>query len=152
MEDPREPDVGELLACHLDFARATTPREGVHALPADGLLDPAITLFGLRSEGELLAIGALRWWGEREAELKSMHTAARARGRGLARELLLHLIEVARGRGVVRLSLETGSFDAFAPARALYASAGFVPCGPFADYAASPTSAFLTLVLADPAN
>ena len=35
----------------------------------------------------------------------------------------------------------------FEPARALYASAGFVACGPFADYRASEDNCFMTLVL-----
>lgn len=36
----------------------------------------------------------------------------------------------------------------FAPARALYAGAGFAPCGPFGDYGPSPNSVFMTLRLA----
>ncbi len=34
------------------------------------------------------------------------------------------------------------------PARALYASAGFVPCGPFADYTVTENNTFMTLELA----
>jgi putative acetyltransferase len=37
--------------------------------------------------------------------------------------------------------------DAFAPARSLYASAGFTPCGPFGDYGPAGTSTFMTLSL-----
>ena len=37
--------------------------------------------------------------------------------------------------------------EAFAPARALYASVGFVPCGPFGDYRESPNSDFMTVQL-----
>jgi putative acetyltransferase len=42
----------------------------------------------------------------------------------------------------------------FAPARTLYATAGFTPCGPFADYRLSPNSTFMTLSLngPEPAN
>jgi putative acetyltransferase len=58
-----------------------------------------------------------------------------------------HLIDVARERGYRRLSLETGSMVAFAPARSLYMSAGFAPCGPFGDYQSSENSTFLTLPL-----
>ena len=36
---------------------------------------------------------------------------------------------------------------AFAPARALYARAGFTECGPFGDYRPSITSTFMTLLL-----
>jgi putative acetyltransferase len=76
-----------------------------------------------------------------------MHTAQAARGRGIGRAMLDHLIGVARERGCLRVSLETGSMDAFAPARSLYANAGFRPCGPFGDYRPSRTSTFMTLSL-----
>jgi putative acetyltransferase len=150
-DDPRREDVRELLARHLDYARETTPPEGVYALDFDGLLDPAITLFSYRLDGELLAIGALKQLDDDHAELKSMHTAQAARGRGIGREMVEHLIAVARDRGLTRVSLETGSMDAFAPARSLYSKAGFVPCGPFGAYPGGPTSSFMTLDLtADP--
>lgn len=61
--------------------------------------------------------------------------------------LLGHLINVARDRGLHRVSLETGTMAAFAPARALYASVGFTPCGPFGDYRPSPDNTFMTLLL-----
>jgi putative acetyltransferase len=35
----------------------------------------------------------------------------------------------------------------FAPARALYESAGFIACGPFADYRPSEDNCFMTLPL-----
>ena len=61
--------------------------------------------------------------------------------------MLGHLIGLARDRGCRRVSLETGAIPAFAPARALYASAGFVACGPFGGYAESPFNTFMTLTL-----
>jgi putative acetyltransferase len=76
-----------------------------------------------------------------------MHTAQEARGKGIGRAMLDHLIGVARDRGCRRVSLETGTMAAFAPARSLYASAGFVPCGPFAEYRPSPHNTFMTLSL-----
>lgn len=147
LDDPTVPDVRALLQRHLEFARAHTPPGHVFALDADALLDPAITLFSFREDGALLAVGALRQLGSRHAEVKSMHTAQAARGRGVGRAMLEHLVRVAQARGCARVSLETGSTEAFAAARALYLSAGFRQCGPFADYTASPWSAFLTLPL-----
>jgi putative acetyltransferase len=147
-DDPRAADVRALLRRHLEFAHTHTPPEGVHALGTDGLLDPAVTLYSFRRDGELLAIGALKRLDAGHAELKSMHTAEAARGHGIGRAMLGHLIEVARGLAVRRVSLETGSMAAFAPARALYRSAGFTECGPFASYQLSPTSVFMTLALA----
>ncbi len=76
-----------------------------------------------------------------------MHTTEAARGRGIGRAMLTHLLGVARTRGFRRVSLETGTTAAFAPARALYQSAGFVPCGPFAGYQLSEDNLFMTLEL-----
>jgi putative acetyltransferase len=73
-----------------------------------------------------------------------MHTAAEARRRGVGRAIVDHLLAVAAARGVRRVSLETGAGEAFAPARTLYASAGFVPCGAFGDYRATAYNTFMT--------
>jgi putative acetyltransferase len=61
--------------------------------------------------------------------------------------MVAHLVGLARQRGYRRVSLETGSMAAFGPARSLYLAAGFVPCGPFADYPDRETSSFFTLAL-----
>jgi putative acetyltransferase len=147
IDDPRAADVRALLAVHLAFARSQTPPEDAHAMDVDGLLDPAVTFFSYRAGGTLLAVGALKQLDPGHAEIKSMHTAQDARGRGLGRQMLEHLIAVARERGYRRLSLETGSMASFAPARALYTRAGFGVCGPFADYRESPNSTYMTLAL-----
>jgi putative acetyltransferase len=76
-----------------------------------------------------------------------MRTADRHRRQGAAAAMLRHILNVARERGYRRLSLETGSMAAFAPARALYSSFGFQPCGPFADYREDSNSLFMTLSL-----
>jgi putative acetyltransferase len=137
-DDPRAADVYALFERHLEFCRATSPPEDVHALDLDGLLDPAVTFYSVRRGGELLAIGALKELDAAHAELKSMHTAAAARGQGAGRALVDHLLEVARRRGYTRVSLETGTMDAFQPARTLYQTAGFAPCEPFGTYSDSP--------------
>ena len=145
--DPRAPDVQELLARHLEFAATQTPPEDTHALDVDGLADPAVAFFAYREGGRLLAVGALKRLDHEHAEVKSMHTVEDARGRGIGRAMLDHLVATAREGGFRRVSLETGSMDAFAPARALYESAGFRPCQPFAGYRRSANSAYMTLEL-----
>jgi putative acetyltransferase len=147
VDDPRRHDVQALLRRHLAFARDNSPPEDVHALDLTGLLDPSVTFYSARSEHGLLAIGALKDLGDDHGELKSMHTAVEMRGRGLGRAMVIHLIAEARARGHRQVSLETGSMDAFIPARNLYMSAGFAPCPPFADYSPSRNSTFLTLSL-----
>jgi len=113
----------------------------------NGLLDPAITMFSFRADGSLLGIAAIKRLSPHHAEIKSMHTAEAARGRRIGRAMLIHLLELARTRGFRRVSLETGTMAAFATARALYHSAGFVPCGPFAGYQPSEDNLFMTLEL-----
>jgi putative acetyltransferase len=147
IDDPRAVDVRQLLEHHLEFTNSHSPPEDVHALDVDGLLDRAVTFFSFRRNGVLLGVAALKQLDKHHAELKSMHTAAAARGCGIGRALVAHLIDVACDRGLRRLSLETGSMTAFAPARALYANAGFTLCGPFSGYLPSRNSTFMTLVL-----
>jgi putative acetyltransferase len=145
--EPSAPDVRALLETHLDFAYATSPPEAVHALEQEGLTDPGVTFFTCRRDGELLGVAALRELDPGHAEIKSMHVARPARGQGIGRAIVAHLLTVGRERGYLRLSLETGSQEAFAPARALYARAGFEPCQAFGDYPPSDHSAFMTLAL-----
>jgi len=147
VDDPRAEDVRALLARHLAFAHAHSPPQDVHALDADGLRGPAVTFLTYRFGGVLLGVGALKRLDPEHAELKSMHVAEEARGRGIGRAILDRLLDVARERGYRRVSLETGSMEAFAPARSLYASAGFTPCPPFGDYWETPNSTCMTLAL-----
>ena len=152
VDDPRKDDVRALLERHLAFALETTPPEHAFALDVDGLIDPAVTFYSLRADGELLGIGAIKQLDLEHGEIKSMHTAQAARGRGVGRAVLGHLLDVARSRGYRRVSLETGTMAEFAPARALYASAGFIACGPFAGYQPSEDNCFMTLPLAAAAS
>ena len=149
-DDPGAPDVRALLARHLEFAHLHSPPEDVYALDSEALRrDDDVTFFSARRDGKLLGVGALRQLDASHAELKSMHTLASARSEGVGRAMLEHLLGVARDRGCERVSLETGTMDAFAPARALYASVGFTPCAPFADYRVSVNSVCMTLPLVD---
>src|SRR5437763_12689735 len=134
VDDPESRDVQALLATHLTFANQHSPPEDVHVLAVTELLAADVSFFSIREDGELLGIGALKQLDQFHAELKSMHTTEAARRRGVGRTMLDHLISVARSRGCRRVSLETGSMAAFAPAQALYASAGFEVCGPFGAY------------------
>ena len=144
IDDPRDPEIRQLLDRHLAFAEASTPAEHIHALDPDGLLEPSITFFSLRHEGKVVGIGALKQLGPDHAELKSMHTLKEVRGHGVGQAMVSHLLAVAAERGVSRVSLETGTSAAFEPARRLYARGGFVPCEPFGDYAETSNNFFMT--------
>lgn len=147
VDDLRGPEIKALLEAHLELMRAITPPESVHALDLEGLRAPDVTFWTMWIEDELLCCGALKELSPTHGEIKSMHTAARARGRGLARKMVDHILNEARSRSYTRLSLETGSFDAFIPARALYADFGFKMTEPFGDYELDPNSAYMTLEL-----
>ena len=144
-DNPLAPDVFELLQRHLDFARAQSPPEDVHALEPEALTNPNITFYSIREQGLILGVGALQRLDPSHAELKSIHTASEARGRGVGRAIVNHLIGIATEQGYGRISLETGTMDGFAPSRRLYESFGFEVCEPFGDYFESPNSVCMTL-------
>ncbi len=151
LDDPR---VIELLHAHLRQARAETAPGSAHALDLSGLHASAVTFWSAWENdatsdmGEtLVGVGALKQLSADHGEVKSMHTAEAARGRGVGSALLRHIIAEACERGMTRVSLETGSWPYFVPARALYARHGFVDCPPFGDYQADPNSVFMTLTL-----
>jgi putative acetyltransferase len=146
-DDLTHPAVIALLEFHLRSAFENSPPGSVFALDLTGLRDPAVTLWSGWEGDDLLGLGALKQLDAGHGELKSMRTAPAHLRRGTAGKMLDHLIAEGRRRGYRRLSLETGSTPPFAAARALYERAGFVPCGPFADYEDETFSRYYTLAL-----
>lgn len=137
-------EVYRLLQEHLHSMTLHSPPESVHALDIEGLRKPEVTFWTAWDGGELLGCGALKELDLGHAEIKSMRTAEAHTRKGVARNLLAHMIGEARRRGYTRLSLETGSMKAFEPARKLYSDFGFTYCEPFANYVADPYSVFMT--------
>jgi len=142
-------EIRALLEEHLQSMYALSPPESVHALDLGKLRQPDITFWTVWDDGALVGCGALKELDRAHGEIKSMRTPQALRRRGAGRAMLAHILEVARSRKYERLSLETGSGDAFAPAQRLYESFGFTRCGPFADYVLDPNSVFMTLDLRD---
>ena len=144
LDDPR---VIALLRAHLADMHALSPPESIHALDLDGLRSPAIAFWSAWREGVLLGCGALKQLDATHGEVKSMRTVTAHRRAGVGAAMLAHIVREARRRGYRRLSLETGSTEGFAPARRLYARAGFDYCAPFAEYTDDPNSVYMTRVL-----
>lgn len=154
-DDPAREDVHQLLSEHLADMFATSPAESVHALAHSELSESSTTFWAAREKGELLGCGALKLLCSPDAttqgnparygEIKSMRTAASARGRGVATLMLRHIVDEARRRDYERICLETGTDEFFAPARRLYFRNGFTECPPFADYIPDPNSVFMEL-------
>ncbi|UIJ44285.1 GNAT family N-acetyltransferase [Sphingomonas cannabina] len=132
--DLDHPAVVALIEHHLREAHRNSPPGSAFALDLSGLRDPALSVFAAWEGETLLGLGALKELAPDHGELKSMRTAPDQLRRGVAKAMLEHLIAEARSRGYRRVSLETGTNDAFAPARAMYEAAGFTPSGPFGDY------------------
>ncbi|MEM9757184.1 MAG: GNAT family N-acetyltransferase [Pseudomonadota bacterium] len=145
--DPRDPDAMALITAHITRSTSVYPSQASYVLDAEALARSGARVYLLRRHGTPVAIGALRDLGATLWEIKSMHTKVDHRGVGHGRVMLAHLIAEARAAGCTRLCLETGSDDASAAARALYANAGFRETGPFADYPPHPLSVFMDLAL-----
>jgi putative acetyltransferase len=137
-------EIRELLEEHLANMRSISPPESTHALPIEGLRQPEVTFWTAWENGELLGCGALKELEAGHGEIKSMRTVSRHLRKGVAKALLDYIITEAVRRGYRRLSLETGSMEAFEPARQLYARAGFTYCAPSAGYREDPNSVFMT--------
>src|SRR5690349_2162103 len=141
VDDLSGPEIRALLEEHLRSMHALSPPQSVHALDLAELRQPDIAFWtAWHDDGVLAGCGALKELDARHGEIKSMRTPRALRRRGAGRAILDHILAVARSRGYERLSLETGSSDAFAPAHRLYESVGFERCGPFGDYVPDPHS------------
>jgi putative acetyltransferase len=147
LDNLRGPEIIRLLDEHLHSMTLHSPPESVHALDLEALRQPDVSFWSVWEDSELLGCGAIKELDARHGEIKSMRTAAGHLRKGVAATLMQHILRVARQRSYQRLSLETGSAAAFAPARSMYARFGFVPCEPFADYVPDPHSVFMTRTL-----
>jgi putative acetyltransferase len=145
--DTYDPRVIALLDHHVTAARAQTAPGSAHALDLAGLRAPDIAFWTGWEDDRLVATGALKTLSAEHGEVKSMHTLQTTRRQGYGGQMLRHIIAEAHARGLQRLSLETGSWDYFKPAQALYQAHGFVACAPFEGYVEDPNSVFLTLDL-----
>lgn len=144
IDDLTNQKVINLVGEHLDGMSQVSPPESIHSLNLDGLKQPEITFWSAWKDNELLGCGALKELNGQHGEIKSMRTSSLHLRKGVAKRLLQHIIEEAKRLGYQRLSLETGSMDAFEPARRLYESFGFQYCQPFSDYTEDPNSVFMT--------
>ena len=147
LDDLSGPEVSNLIGEHLRNMHQLSPPESIHALGLEKLRQPDITFWTVWEGAELLGCGALKELDASHGEIKSMRTAAAHLRKGVASVMLRHILDEAKRRGYRRLSLETGSGEAFEPARQLYRRFGFAECGPFGHYVLDPNSAFMTMGL-----
>ena len=142
-----EPQVIRLLKEHIIDMYANSPEECVHTLNINALQSETIKFWSAWRGDKAVGCVAIKYLSPYHCEIKSMRTSNQARGTGVGRQLLEHVIHYAKLNGVKRLSLETGTMDFFASARKLYSQNGFESCGAFGDYEVDPHSCFMTLIL-----
>jgi putative acetyltransferase len=142
--DLTDPRVVALLEAHLTRSRAETAPGSAHALDKDQLRRRDIRYRTIWDAEKLIGMGALKTLGGNDGEIKSMRTVESARRTGVGTVMLNHIVATAHEVGMKRLSLETGSWSYFEPARAFYKKHGFVECEPFGEYVPDPNSVFMT--------
>lgn len=147
IDDLSRDEVKALLEEHLQGMALNSPPESIHALTIEELKKTEITFWSAWEGGALIGCGALKELDAHHGEIKSMRTSSLYLRRGVAGRMLEHIIEEARHRNYKRLSLETGSMEAFEPAKKLYLKNGFQYCRPFSNYIEDPNSVFMTLEL-----
>lgn len=148
--DPGEASMLPLLQAHLAHGQTAGPAESNHTMGVDDLRAEDIRFWALFEAGEALGCGALKSLPDGTTEVKSVHVASAARGRGLARKIMEYLATQAREAGSAALVLETGAknLPEYDAARKLYEALGYSYCGPIFGYAEDPNSAFMRLDLA----
>ncbi len=146
-DDLEGPEIAALLREHVQGMVDTSLPDSIHTLSIEALRSPDIAVWSAWERSELLGCGALKELDDSTGEIKSMRTADDQLGKGVATEILQHIVKISRQRGYRSLYLETGSAPAFQPAHSLYLKAGFSYCGPFADYRDDPFSRFMVLPL-----
>jgi len=147
IDDLSSAEVIGFLKEHLKNMIHVTPPGSVHALDIEALKKPEITFWSVWDGSLPIGCGALKELDSQHAEIKSMRTASSHLGKGVASHLLDYILTEARRRKYQRVSLETGSFDAFTPARNLYTKFGFTYCEPFSDYIQDQNTVFMAIEL-----
>ena len=123
--DPDTPAASALLEAYFRELRdrlAPTPVEVVARWPDDFRGPQAAVVLG-REAAQAVGCAGLRPLGDGVLELKHFFLAMTVRGRGLGRELLEGVEEVARALGSGRIVLDTAA--PLLEAAALYRSAGY---------------------------
>ena len=116
----------------LDIDSEDMPKAGPAELgPPDGAF-----LVGYEA-GSAICCGGLKALPDGACEIKRMYVVPRARGRGVAAELLIALENAARGLGYSIARLDTGPLQQ--SAQCLYERAGYRPIG---NFNANPRASF----------
>ena len=141
------PKVHELLIKHFIELRSVSPEGSAHVLDINGLKDPSIKFWSLWENDRLMGSGALKFLDKEHGEFKSIRVNDKFRNNGYGLKVINHLIVEAKKLNIVRISLETGAGDFFAPARKLFMQCGFKICDPFSHYEKDINSVYMSMLI-----
>ncbi|MEL7254147.1 MAG: GNAT family N-acetyltransferase [Pseudomonadota bacterium] len=142
--DPRTPGPRALLEASHALMQEMFPSEENYFLNIEELCEDDVIFFAAREHDKTLGTGALAI-KESYAEIKSMFTAPKARGKGVAAAILRALEDTASARDIATLKLETG--DPLDAAIRLYERAGFTRCAIFGEYEPNSSSVYMEKTL-----
>jgi putative acetyltransferase len=141
LERPEQPEIVALIVELDAYLAALYPPESNHGIDIAALARPNVLFAVARGpQGFALGCGAMVL-GDGVGELKRMYVRPQGRGHGVGKAVLAFLEAEAVRRGCRTVRLETGISQP--EALGLYARAGYVRCGPFADYTDDPLSLFM---------
>jgi len=147
LDDLTRKDVQSLVSEHISGMHSTTPVEYAYAVNVEGLKHQDIKFWTAWDGDILLGCGGLRIINQKHGEIKSMRTHHDHLRKGVAAQILEHIIHNAKQRGFSILSLETGTGPEFDAAVNLYKKYGFQKGEAFANYDESPYNQFFHLSL-----
>lgn len=149
IETPLTDEVRVLVAALNAYLRPLSPPEFQFQMTVEQMAGDDTTVFIARDEaGRPVGMGALKVFGDDQAEVKRMYTLPEIRGQRVGVAVLDAIEALARQKGIRTLKLETGNTPGFEPAWRLYERHGFTRCGAFLDYPDSEYSAFYEKTLA----
>ncbi len=138
IEPARQPDVERLLGLGDQFARSLYPPDECFLLDVAELEAPNVSVFVARVDNDALGMAALVVKHDGSAEVKRVFVEDRARGQGLAGQLLAAVETAGRQAGVRVIQLETGPRSV--AALALYEKHGYRHIPLFGQYIGSASS------------
>lgn len=139
-ERPDSDDARTLIAELNAYLIPLYPPASHHGYPVEKLLAEGVDFFIIRVESAAAGCGAVKFFGTDYAEIKRMYVRPQFRGLGLAKAMLAHLEDFARGRGIRVFRLETGVDQP--EAIGLYERLGYQQIAPFGEYLPDPLSRF----------
>jgi putative acetyltransferase len=138
--DPAEPSVRILIEALDQYMIPLYPAESNHLLDIETLRKPAMRFFAAWVNGEVMGCGGC-WLHSDYAEVKRVYVSPKARGLGLAKQLMERIEAEAVVSGMSIARLETGIHQP--EALGLYRRLGYADRGPFGEYGEDPNSVFM---------